>query len=252
VTAIYGPVPSWRLGKSLGIDPVCSNICSFDCVYCQLGPTNAKTSRRKKFVDAAVVEQELKAALQKTAPDAVTFSGMGEPTLAENIGEIAQAVKGNIDVPMAILTNSSLLHLPEVREDLRYFDIIQAKLDAPNQEIFEKVNRPAEGITFDKIIDGIKEMQRKFHGKFSLQMMFIDLNKDYARDMAELAREIGPHRVFLDTPLRPGHREPLGRGEMEKIKGEFAGLNAPMIYDRKKPKVVPLDMHETRMRRPEW
>ena len=252
MTAVYGPVPSWRLGRSLGIDPVCANICSFDCVYCQLGPTNLKTTVRRKFVDAAAVRQELEEALKKTSPDAVTFSGMGEPTMAENIGEIAREVKSVISTPMAILTNSSFLHLPEVREGLQQCDLIQAKLDAPNQELFERISRPAEEVSFEDILSGIKAMKREFHGRLSLQMMFIDLNKDYAAEMAELAREIGPYSVFLDTPLRPGGRKPLSRSDMEKIKAEFAGLNAPMVYDRKKPEAVPLDLRETRKRRPEW
>ncbi len=251
MTTVYGPVPSWRLGVSLGVDPVCGNICSFDCVYCQLGPTNLKTTKRRTFVSPATVKQELEAALQRTSPDVVTFSGMGEPTMAENIGEIAQAVKSVISVPMAILTNSSFLHLPEVREGLRQFDMIQAKLDAPSEELFRKINRPAEGISFDDIIGGIKAMKREFKGELSLQMMFVELNKGYAGEMAAIAREIRPHSVFLGTPLRPGASKPLTKEEMDRIKSEFAGLNVFMVYDRERPKAVPLNLHETRMRRPE-
>ncbi|MBN3037726.1 MAG: radical SAM protein [Candidatus Diapherotrites archaeon] len=248
---VYGPVPSWRLGRSLGVDPVCINVCSFDCVYCQLGPTRLKTTERKRFVDAAVVGEELESAFARAAPDIVTFSGMGEPTLASNIDKIAAVVKHVISVPMAILTNSSLLYLPEVRESLMYFDVIHAKLDAPGQELFEEINRPVAGIRFEEIVDGIKAMRNEFRGEFDLQMMFIDKNKDCAGDMAELARQIKPNDIFLDTPLRPCGCKPLGRAEMDRIKTEFAGLNTVMVYDAKSQDAVPLDLQETRKRRPE-
>ncbi|MCK4327065.1 MAG: radical SAM protein [Candidatus Diapherotrites archaeon] len=250
MNTVYGPVPSWRLGASLGIDPVCMNACTFDCVYCQLGPTAVKTMERKKFVEAADVEAQLREALGKTTPDTVTFSGMGEPTLALNLGEIAGAVKKITNIRMAILTNSSLLHLAEVRGGLKEFDIVMAKLDAPGQGLFEKINRPVPGITFEKVLGGIKALRREFSGRLALQIMFIEQNKHCAGELASLARELEPDEVFVDTPLRPCACPPLPGEEMEKIKKEFAGLKVSMVYDAEKPRATPLDLHETRARRP--
>jgi len=250
VNPVYGPIPSWRLGKSLGIDPVCMNACTFDCVYCQLGPTAVKTMERKKFVEAASVEAQLEAALKKTAPDTITFSGMGEPTLASNLGEIAAAVKKTSSVRMAILTNSSLLHMPEVREGLKEFGLVLAKLDAPNKELFEKINRPVPGVTFERVLEGIRLMKKEFSGRLMLQMMFIDSNKGAANEMAALAKGINPEKVFLGTPTRPCGCKPLSPEEMGRIKEAFAGLDVSMVYDVEKPDTVPLDMGETRARRP--
>ena len=111
---VYGPVASWRLGNSLGIDPTCKNVCSFDCIYCQTGKKTHKTNERKKFVEEAKIEEELQQALEKTKPDVITFSGMGEQTLALNLAEFVKVVRKKPGLPVAILTNSSLIHLKKV------------------------------------------------------------------------------------------------------------------------------------------
>ena len=249
---IYGPVPSWRLGRSLGVDLISTEkVCSFDCIYCQLGETATKTTEREQFVPTDDVISELEQVLPKCKADIITFSGRGEPTLASNLREVAEAIKGITDLETAILTNSSLIWQKDVQKDLGKIDFVVAKLDAHNEDLFKRINKPAEGITLEKIISGIKEFKSNYNGKLALQIMFMGLNKPYARELAEISREIGPDEVQLDTPLRPCGVKPLGREEMEKIEKEFHGLNTKSVYIMEKPDVDIIDMEKTLERRPE-
>jgi len=248
---VYGPVPSWRLGRSLGIDVIArEKTCSFDCVYCQIGRTKNKTCKLQEFISLKRLEKDLSEVINKVKADYITFSGMGEPTLASNLGQAIDLIRGLSDLPIAILTNSSVFSIKEVREALSKLDFIVAKLDAPNEKLLREINIPVKEITFDKILDGIKAVKNEFNGKFALQMMFIDKNKNYASELANLAREIEPDEVQIDTPLRPCPVKPLSQKEIEKIKSEFKGLNAITVYEAKRPKVEVIDLRETRKRRP--
>jgi len=249
----YGPVPSWRLERSFGVDAISTleNTCSFDCVYCQLGKTRHKTDKRKKFVDEKNIEKELKQIknLEKIA-DIITLSGTGEPTLAKNLGKVIDIIRKNTNLPIAILTNSSLIHRKDVQKDLKKVDIVVAKLDAPNEVLFEKINGPYKGITFQKVINGIKSFRKKYNGKLALQMMFIKENKGYAPKMADLARKLKVNEVQINTPLRPCTVKPLNKREINKIMKEFKGLNVVSVYDKKKPIVNIINLKETLKRRP--
>lgn len=248
---IYGPVASWRLGKSLGVDLICSEkkICSFDCIYCQLEETDRITRQRKSFISLDKLKKDLQHALHQTTPDVITLSGMGEPTLAKNMSKAIQIIRGLTDLPLAILTNSSLMYDKNVQSDLKKLDIIVAKLDAPNQELFQKISRPAEEITFEQTLRGIKELRRDFRGKFDLQMMFMGENKDYAHELAKLAREIQPDEVQINTPLRPCSVKPLPMEELDEIEKKFTGLNTISVYHSPKPMTDPLDKLELIKRR---
>jgi len=248
---VYGPVASWRLGKSLGLDVICrpEKICSFDCVYCQLEKTNKITSKREIFVPTDKIKKELNSALKKTKPDVITLSGMGEPTLAKNIGEIIDYTRSITNIPIAILTNSSLFYDKEVQKSLCKLDIIVAKLDAPNEDLFNKINRPADGINFKQTLNRIQKVRNKFQGKFALQIMFIKENKDYAQDMANLARTIRPDEVQINTPLRPCKVKPLDEETIEKIEKSFDCLPTISVYKSPKPKTDPLDKVELIKRR---
>ncbi|RLI64924.1 MAG: radical SAM protein [Candidatus Asgardarchaeum californiense] len=251
MNSIYGPVASWRLGRSLGVDLICSEekICSFNCLYCQLEKTKKISKQRELFVSVNRLIKELSVALKKTTSDVITLSGTGEPTLAKNLDEVIQMIRELSKLPIAILTNSTLLNDKFVRDSLSKIDIIIAKLDAPNQEIFQTVNRPLKEISFQQTINGIKKMKEEFTGKFALQMMFIKENKDYASDLAELAREINPDEVQINTPLRPCPVQPLSKTELERIEKEFTGLNTLSVYNSTKPKTDPLDKLEIFKRR---
>jgi len=248
---IYGPVPSWRLGRSLGVDLLSGEkTCSFNCIYCQLGRTINLQVERKQFVPTAQLAKEL-VAVRGISADYVTFSGTGEPTLASNLGEAIKLAKSILPLPVATLTNSSLMPREEVCHELMGADVVVAKVDAPNEQIFRQINRPVVGYSFDQILRSIEQFRKEFQGKLALQMMFIAKNKDYARQMADIARQIAPDEVQLNTPLRPCPIKPLTPEEMAIIEEQFAGLRAVNVYQAPKPEVVPLNPEETLRRRPE-
>lgn len=247
---IYGPVPSWRLGSSLGIDPISGTgkVCTFDCIYCQLGKTKNLTDQRRKFIPVSEIIEELDL-LPPVQIDYITFSGTGEPTLAENLGQMIKAIKKIRSEKIAVLTNSSLLNRKDVQEDLLLADFVVAKLDAGSQEVFEMVNRPLETIKFNAILEGIKDFKGIYKGKLALQIMFIAENKKYAETIAEIAKEINPSEVQINTPLRPCGVKPLSKEELSTIKGYFEGLNSISVYEGEKKKVKPISNEDTLKRR---
>lgn len=248
---IYGPVPSWRLGRSLGVDLISGDkSCSFNCIYCQLGKTVRHIIKRQLFVPTAEIINELES-LPKLNIDYITLSGTGEPTLALNLGDVIDKIKGHFNQPVAVLTNSSLLHEPQVRKELSLADLVVAKLDASNEELFRKINRPTNGITLDLVVSGIKRFQEEHPGKLALQIIFVPQNKDYAVDIAALAREIKPVEVEINTPLRPCSVKPLSPEELSEINKLFKPLKVYSVYDVERPETRPMDEVETRRRRPE-
>ncbi len=251
---IYGPVPSWRLGRSFGIDVVSTEgkTCSFDCVYCQLGRTVHHSRKREEFISLEQLAVELEGAKGVEA-DYITFSGMAEPTLGANLGGAIDIARSIRDLPVAVLTNSSMMLMDEVRQDLARADVVVAKLDAADETAFRAVNRPVADISFEQIVDGIKKLRREFSGTLALQMMFVKSNREQASAMAALAEEIEPDELQLNTPLRPCAVKPLSRDEMLDIKAAFAnfGDRVVMVYDVPKPMVTPMNMEETLRRRPQ-
>jgi wyosine [tRNA(Phe)-imidazoG37] synthetase (radical SAM superfamily) len=238
---IYGPVPSWRLGRSLGVDPVSSRgkTCSFDCIYCQLGRLVHPLTERRVFVEPDDLRRELDA-VGDVLIDTVTFSGVAEPTLAANLAELAGLARTRFpDHPLAILTNASLMPRADVRQDLQGFDIVVAKLDAPDEALFQAINQPVGDLTLAQVVDGIRRFRDEFPGHLALQMMFVAANQDRAGDMAALAQSLRPDEVQLNTPLRPCAVSPLAPAAMA------------VVYKARRPTVRSLDRVETRRRRPE-
>ena len=247
---IYGPVPSWRLGRSLGIDPISNEnkICSFDCIYCQLGKTDFHTRRRRIFVSVADIIGEL-LSLPPIEVDYITFSGRGEPTLAANIGELISEVKKIRKEPVAIITNSSLLYSKNVRSDLSKADLVIAKLDAPLEQLFESINIPVRGVNLIKTVYYMKKFKEDYTGKFALQIMFMNENYKYAGEMARMAGDINPDEVQLNTPLRICAVKSLSSDKMDEIEGHFKGLNTVSVYNNIRKKVVPVSRKDTLKRR---
>ncbi len=249
---VYGPVPSWRLGRSLGIDIVATlgKLCSFDCIYCQLGKTVNPVVRRREFISLAQLAEELDK-LRGVPADYATFSGMGEPTLGSNLGEAIELVRSILELPVAVLTNSSLMSRQDVRQELARADVVVAKLDAPDEALFRQVNRPRMRTTLREIADSIRLFRSTYSGKLALQMMFVAANRNSAVEMAAMAREIAPDEVQINTPLRPCAVSPLSPEEITGIAREFTGLEgAVTVYDSPRPVVTPLDVQETERRRP--
>lgn len=247
---IYGPVPSWRVGSSLGVDLLSQQekICSYDCIYCQLGRTGIFTTDRKIYVQEDEIIKELDV-LPETPIDYITISGRGEPTLANNLGNVISAVKSVRKEPVAVITNSSLMNRQDIQNELLYADLVLAKLDACSQESFIKVNQPFQGIRFEAIIGGIKEFKKQFRGKLALQIMFMENSVQYAEGIAKIAKEIHPDEIQINTPLRPCGVEPLKREELSKIKDLFDGLNAISVYESRKKIVQPISDDDTLRRR---
>lgn len=252
---VYGPVPSWRLGSSLGIDLLGGGEkrCSFDCIYCQLGRTPEPTTRRGRFVSIEGLEEELRAVGGRAGCNVVTFSGTGEPTLSLDLAEANRTVKRITRAPTAILTNSSLFPDERVRGDMAELDIVVAKLDAPTQELFREVDRPARGVKLEEIVRGMKKFCETYSGTFALQMMFMEQNLRQAEKMGALAQKIHPDEVHLNTPLRPCAVEALPRTRLCRLLRHFGELNVLIVHDfiGRAPVVEPLDAVETAKRRPE-
>jgi wyosine [tRNA(Phe)-imidazoG37] synthetase (radical SAM superfamily) len=249
---IYGPVPSWRLGRSLGIDLLSTRekTCSFDCVYCQLGKTVHPEVERKEFVSLDSLGRELKTA-EGIAADYATFSGMGEPSLASNLGEAIKLVKSALKLPVAVLTNSSLIPREDVRRELALADVVVAKVDAPTEELFRKINRPIRSQTLAEILKALQLFRETYHGKLAIQMMFFGANRGYAADMAKTAGPLSPDEVQINTPLRPCGVTPLSAEEVAAIEREFSNFrNVFTVYGALKPEVTPFDLTETLRRRP--
>ncbi|HLF18710.1 MAG TPA: radical SAM protein [Candidatus Omnitrophota bacterium] len=256
---IYGPVQSWRMGKSLGIDPICSDhkICNLNCLYCQLGRTRDYTNERGLFTPTDKILEEIKRFFTEVSSvdqeitrgiDYLTLSGRGEPTLAKNLGEIIRGIKQLRKERVAVITNATLMGLPEVREELALADYVSAKLDASSEFVFLKVNRPIIGTTFGQTIEGIKKFSRQFSGKLVLQIMFVETNQPDASGIAKLVREIPADEIQINTPLRPSATPALDKENIKKIKNCFAGLPVVSVYDGEQKPSSPLDAQDT-MRR---
>lgn len=247
---IYGPVPSWRLGRSLGIDLISGpKTCSFDCIYCQLGPTRHKCTQRAEFVATERVVRELES-LPEVEADFVTFSGTGEPTLASNLGEAIAEAGDRFQSPVAVLTNSSLIADPEVRSELALADLVVAKLDASDEESFREVNRPANGIRFQSVLTGLRQFRDDYAGRLAVQVMFCKQNRDRAGEIAAAIRDLRPDEVQLNTPLRPSPTPPLSPQQMREIGQAFVGLPTVSVYEASEVTVDTLDAAETAARRP--
>lgn len=238
---LYGPVPSRRLGRSLGVDLVPHKICTYDCIYCQIGRTTGKTLLRKEYVPKEEVLEEVNNFLSKggASIDHFSLSGSGEPTLNSQIGSVIKGMKGMSPIPVAVLTNGSLLYLEEVRDDLRQADIILPSLDAVSKEVFTRINRPHKGISVEKVIEGLVEFRKVYQGQIWLEILFckgINDGENERHQMKRAVDRIQPDRIHINTVIRPPTERwaaPLNSEEMEEIQA-FLGEKASIIseFDR--------------------
>ena len=202
VSTIYGPVDSWRLGRSLGVDLLFVNsICSFRCVYCQLGKINLHTARRRVFVPTRQVIADLHRSDWRSA-DVVTFSGSGEPTLAKNLGEAILAARAITGKETVVLTNAAHLDDQEVLHDLSAADQVFCKLDASDEETFRRVNKPVEGITLASITEGITRFRNLYRGFLAIQSMYRPYTEEQFAELVRILIDISPDEVQLNTPSR--------------------------------------------------
>ncbi len=200
---VYGPVYSWRFGQSVGVDLLLvDSICSFRCVYCQLGRIHNVTRQRGLYVPTTRLIEEIEARSWEGI-DALTFSGSGEPTLARNLGEALDAVRERIGTRTVVLTNGTTLDDPEVQEELSRADHVSLKLDAATEALLHRLNRPAPGIELDSLVRNMAAFRSRFEGALSIQIMLLPANREYVVDLVPLLEWIRPDEVHLTLPSRP-------------------------------------------------
>ncbi len=232
---LYGPVPSRRLGFSLGVDFIPFKTCSLDCIYCQLGHGLKTTILRQAFIPAKDVLAEIKKKISSGVRiDFITFSGSGEPTLNTEIGLLIRELKKITDIPVAVLTNSTLLQQDEVRQALLSADLVVPSLDAVTKDVFEKTNHPHPSLKVKDIISGLKKFRREFKGKIWIEVLLIKGINDsplHLKKLKMVLEELHPDRVQLNSVVRPpaeSFARPLLLDELEKIR-DFIGGQCEII-----------------------
>ena len=209
MSLVFGPVPSRRLGQSLGIDPVPLKTCNWNCVYCQLGRSMPLVNERKNYYVPEAILAQVQVALAAHRPgdiDWITFVGSGEPTLHASIGLLIRQVKTLTDLPVAVITNGSLLYLPEVRQELSAADAVLPTLDAGNAQLYRKINRPWPRLTFERLLDGLTAFRQVYHGKLWIEVMLakgLNDTEDALRGIAAALQRIEPDQVHIVLPTRP-------------------------------------------------
>jgi wyosine [tRNA(Phe)-imidazoG37] synthetase (radical SAM superfamily) len=244
----YGPVPSRRLGFSLGIDIIPLKTCSLNCIYCQLGPVVQKTIQRKEyFLPSEILSQvkkklssgpsEILSQVKKKLSsgqriDYITFSGSGEPTLNKTLGKLIREIKKTTSIPVAVLTNSTLLSQKSVRSALMDADLVVPSLDAATQEIFVKVNRPHPSLNVEEIMQGLRKFSQEFKGSIWLEIMLVKGVNDslnHIRKLKEAIDKIKPEKVQINTVIRPPaekYARPLSLKDLENIKKILGNLDS--------------------------
>lgn len=223
---IFGPVPSRRLGRSLGVDLVPFKTCTYDCIYCQLGRTTNKTAERRQWVPLDDVLAELKERLT-TRPDYITLSGSGEPTLYSRMDELIAGVRSMTDIPVAVLTNGSLLWRDEVRRQLMDAHLVIPSLDAGHSSLFQAINRPHESISFDRMLEGLIAFREEYYGEYWLEVFLLAGHTAMDSEISKIAECVGrikPDRVQLNTATRPTAEEyavMVDRGRMSDLAAGF-------------------------------
>lgn len=206
---VFGPVPSRRLGRSLGIDPIPLKTCNWNCIYCQLGRTSPLTKERRDYFPPEDIIAEVKTALASHGPEQIdwlTFVGSGEPTLHASLGRMIRELKAHTEIPIAVITNGSLLYLAEVRRDLLLADAVLPTLDAGSERLYQRIDRPTAELTFDRLVGGLVAFRNEFAGKLWVEVMLIKGLNDSAaalEDLAAIVRRIQPDDVHINTPVRP-------------------------------------------------
>jgi wyosine [tRNA(Phe)-imidazoG37] synthetase (radical SAM superfamily) len=234
---VYGPVPSRRLGFSLGVDIVPYKTCTLDCIYCQLGRTTCKTIERKPYVSKSDIFREIQETLQSNHNvDFITFSGSGEPTLNSEIGILVNKIKKMTSIPVAVLTNATLFFMKDVQKDLLEADVVLPSLDAASKDVFKKINRPHDLLIIDSVVDGLKEFRRIYKGKIWLEIMVIKGYNDDSKELLQIKKalsEIQPDKVHLNTVIRPPsekYASPLNLDEMRAAR-DFLGEGCEIIAE---------------------
>jgi len=220
----FGPVPSRRLGKSLGINNIISpKICSYSCIYCQVGKTARPSLRRQPFYEPDVIMKEVEAHLKKLSsgdqPDYLTFVSNGEPTLDINLGRSIKLLK-KLNVPIAVITNSSMLSDDSVRDDLNQADWVSLKIDAADADTWQKVNRPAEGLVFETLLEGLRLFAGEYRGELRTETLLckrINDSQENLMGVASIISTLAPGRAYISIPIRPPAEKSVMPPDVETV-----------------------------------
>lgn len=226
---LFGPVPSRRLGRSLGVDVTPFKTCSFDCVFCQCGCTTELVTERGEFVAFEEVCAEIERWLKEDgAADCITFAGSGEPTLYSRLGDLIKFIKARTKIPVIVLSNGTLLHRIAVRDELLQADIVKVSLSAWDEASFKKINRPAPGLSFEQVLAGQREFRKEFPGELWMEVFLmegINANPEQVKKIAEAAAGICPDKIHLNTAVRPpaeAEVSPVSKERLETLCGLFS------------------------------
>lgn len=243
---LFGPVPSRRLGISLGVDLVPMKTCTLNCIYCECGKTSHLTLERKEYVSFNAVKKELTHYFTHHArPDYITFSGSGEPTLNSKLGDVIHFLKDRVpDIPVAVLTNGTLFSQKQVRAEVKEAALVIPSLDAATETIFSKINRPSPHLRLDTIINGLIRFRKEYTGKIWLEIFIVPGMNDTGQELTALKQaieKIKPDQLQLNTLDRPGSISTLrtaNREELERVLDFFQMGNAAIVTDPSEHKVL--------------
>ncbi len=230
---VYGPVPSRRLGLSLGVSPIPNKTCNYSCVYCQLGRTSIMTVARKCFYPVEEIMSEIRLVLEKNPDfDVITIVGEGEPTLYLGLGALIEAIKKITEKPIAVITNGALMANEEVRDELRRADIVLPSLDAINENQFKSINRPHKSIRYNSVLEGLIEFSKTFKGELWLEIMLIKGMNDDQESLErflEILQKIKYTKLYINSPIRPPAEEGVFQTDDEAIEKAVAFLGGISI-----------------------
>ena len=227
---VFGPVPSRRLGVSLGVDLVTPKSCNMNCVFCECGATRELKLKRESFKDIDEVKNEILEAIRIVKPDYITFSGSGEPTLSKDLGKIIEWIKSNLEIKVCVITNSLLLEDNEVVKELEKADLIMPTLNSVDNLIFKKINRPSAQIDVSQVMRGLENLSKKYKGKIYIESFIIEgLNdsNEHTEKMVAFLKNINFTKLQLNTLDRPGTEnwvQPASYETMQRLKNKYLEL----------------------------
>lgn len=234
----FGPVPSRRLGKSLGVNNIPDKVCTYACVYCQIGRTLRMEIERRAFYDPKLIFREVSEKVNEALErgekiDYITFVPDGEPTLDANLGREIDLLR-RLGIKLATLTNASLIWREDVREDLLKLDFVSLKVDAVSEALWRKIDRPHKSLSLERILEGMLEFRKEFGGKLVTETMLID-NVDYGDEferIADFLRELKPDTAYLAVPTRPPAEPWVRPAREEVINRAFQAFSKALGEDR--------------------
>jgi wyosine [tRNA(Phe)-imidazoG37] synthetase (radical SAM superfamily) len=249
---VFGPVKSRRLGISLGINHIPYKVCTYSCVYCQLGRTLRVSIERKRYSDAHEILDEVSRIVRSTYVDYVTFVPDGEPTLDTELGKAIRLLKERLGVRTAVLTNASLLWMEDVRADLAEADLVSVKVDAGSENMWRRVNRPHPRLKFDLVIEGVMLFAKEYKGVLISETMLVrGLNDsdEELRRIASILLQLKPSKAYIAVPVRPPAEPWVEPPEPERLAAAYSifeekGLKTELLASLEPPPpITPEDVY---------